>query len=126
MSRNLGGMNTCVHRTLTDVYGDSGYQGAGEREENKDKKVNRVIAMRHGKRRKLRESGTEEGRLVDKIEQLKSRIRAKVEHPFYWVKVHFGHRKTRYRGLAKNTAQLYSLFALANLFLSKRFMPLAG
>ncbi|EFH8541053.1 transposase, partial [Escherichia coli] len=48
------------------------------------------------------------------------------EHPFYWVKVHFGHRKTRYRGLAKNTAHLYSLFALANLFLSKRCMPLAG
>ncbi|OFV47872.1 IS5 family transposase [Oligella sp. HMSC09E12] len=115
-----------LHGEEQDVYGDSGYQGAGEREENKDKKVNRVIAMRHGKRRKLRESGTEKGRLVEKIEQLKSRIRAKVEHPFYWVKVHFGHRKTRYRGLAKNTAQLYSLFALANLFLSKRFMPLAG
>lgn len=63
--------------------------------------MNWVIAMRHGKRRKLRESGTEEGQLVDKIEQFKSQIRAKVEHPFYWVKVHFGHRKTRYRGLAK-------------------------
>lgn len=45
---------------------------------------------------------------------------------FYWLKVHFGHRKVRYRGLAKNTAQLYSLFALANLFLSRRYMPLAG
>ncbi len=78
------------------------------------------------KARKLRDSGTEEGQLADKIEKLKSRIRAKVEHPFYWVKVHFGHRKTRYRGLAKNTAHLYSLFALANLFLSKRCMPLAG
>lgn len=115
-----------LHGEEQDVYGDSGYQGVGEREENKDKKVNWVIAMRHGKRCKLRESGTEKGRLVEKIEQLKSQIRAKVEHPFYWVKVHFGHRKTRYRGLAQNTAQLYSLFALANLFLSKRFMPLAG
>jgi len=67
-----------------------------------------------------------EGRLTDKIEQLKSQIRAKVEHPFYWLKVHFGHRKVRYRGLAKNTAQLYSLFALANLFLSRRCMPQAG
>src|SRR5690554_718447 len=115
-----------LHGEEQEVYGDSGYQGAVEREENKDKKVNWVIAMRHGKRLKLRESGTEEGRIVDKIEQLKSQIRAKVEHPFYWVKVHFGHRKTRYRGLAKNTAQLYSLFALANLFLSKRCMSLAG
>lgn len=115
-----------LHGEEQEVYGDSGYQGVEKREENKGKKVDWVIAMRHGKRRKLRESGTEEGRLVDKIEQLKSQIRAKVEHPFYWVKVHFGHRKTRYRGLAKNTTQLYSLFALANLFLSKRFMPLAG
>lgn len=115
-----------LHGEEQDVYGDSGYQGVGEREENKDKKVNWVIAMRHGKRCKLRESDTEKGRLVEKIEQLKSQIRANVEHLFYWVKVHFGHRKTRYRGLAQNTAQLHSLFALANLFLSKRFMPLAG
>ena len=115
-----------LHGEEQQVYGDSGYLGADKREENKDKDVEWVVAMRHGKRRKLRDSGTEEGQLADKIEKLKSRIRAKVEHPFYWVKVHFGHRKTRYRGLAKNTAHLYSLFALANLFLSKRCMPLAG
>jgi hypothetical protein len=32
----------------------------------------------------------------------------------------FKHRKVRYRGLAKNTAQLYSLFALANLVIARR------
>ena len=31
----------------------------------------------------------------------------------------FGHRKVRYKGLAKNTAQLFSLFALANLVIAK-------
>lgn len=82
--------------------------------------------MRHGQRRKLRDRKTEKSRLTEKIEQLKSQIRAKIEHPFYWLKVHFGHRKVRYRDLAKNTVQLYSLFALANLFLSRRCMPLAG
>jgi len=82
--------------------------------------------MRHGKRRKLRESGTKEGRLAGKTEQLKSLTHAKVEHPFFWLKVHFGHRKARYRSLAKNIAQSYSLFALANLFLSKRCMLSAG
>lgn len=60
-----------LHGEEQEVYGDSGYQGVEKREENKGKKVDWVIAMRHGKRRKLRESGTEEGRLVDKIEQLK-------------------------------------------------------
>lgn len=39
--------------------------------------------MRHGKRHKLRDCGTEEGRLIDKTEQLKDQIRAKVEHLFY-------------------------------------------
>ena len=40
--------------------------------------------------------------------------RAKVEHPFHVIKNLFKYRKTRYRGLARNTAQLQTLFALAN------------
>ena len=36
------------------------------------------------------------------------------------VKNLFGFRKVRYRGLTKNTAQLHTLFALANLVLAKR------
>ena len=54
-------------------------------------------------------------RLIDQIERIKARIRAKVEHPFRVVKRQFGHVKVRCRGLAKNTAQLHTLFALANL-----------
>lgn len=46
--------------------------------------------------------------------------RAKVEHPFRVIKRQFGHVKTRYRGLAKNRAQLFTLFALGNLFLVRR------
>ena len=42
-------------------------------------------------------------------------MRAKVEHPFRVVKRQFGFVKTRFRGLAKNTAQLVTLFALSNL-----------
>ena len=45
-----------------------------------------------------------------------SKIRAFVEHPFYVVKVLWGHAKVRYKGIAKNLAQMYALFALANLF----------
>jgi hypothetical protein len=47
-------------------------------------------------------------------------VRAKVEHPFHVVKNLFRHRKTRYRGSAKNTAQLFTLFAFANLVLAGR------
>jgi IS5 family transposase len=44
----------------------------------------------------------------------------KVEHPFHVVKNLFKHRKTCYRGLAKNTAQLLTLFGMANLMLAKK------
>jgi IS5 family transposase len=49
-----------------------------------------------------------------------SRAGAPVEHPFHVVKNRFNFRKLRYRGLTKNTAQLYSLFALANLVIAKK------
>lgn len=47
-------------------------------------------------------------------------MRAKVEHPFHIVKNIFQLKKVRYRGLAKNTAQLFTLFGLANLLIAKR------
>ena len=54
------------------------------------------------------------------MEHVKARIRAKVEHPFRVIKRQFGHVKVRYRGLAKNTAQPHTLFALSNLWMARR------
>jgi len=51
---------------------------------------------------------------------LEPKVRARVEHPFSVLKRQFGYLKTRYRGLAKNRAQLFSLFALGTLFLARR------
>ena len=45
-----------------------------------------------------------------------SRVRAVVEHPFLVVKRLWGHAKVRYRGIAKNLAQMYMLFGLANIY----------
>ena len=50
-------------------------------------------------------------------ERVKAQVRARVEHPFRVVKRQFGYVKVRYRGLAKNTAQLEILFALSNLWM---------
>ncbi len=47
------------------------------------------------------------------------RVRAKVEHVFRVMKCLFGYRKVRYRGIAKNGAQAFSLLALANLYLAR-------
>jgi IS5 family transposase len=74
--------------------------------------------MRPSKRKSLPDDAL--GRMARRIEQLKARVRAKVEHPFHIVKNLLGHRKVRHRGLAKNTAQLLTLFGIANLLLAKR------
>ncbi len=58
--------------------------------------------------------------LDERINRIIAMVRAKVEHPFRVLKRQFGHTKTRYRGLAKNRAQLFALFALGNLFLVRR------
>ena len=49
-----------------------------------------------------------------------SQVRAKVEHVFAVVKKQLRYRRTRYRGLRKQTAKLNMVFALANLILADR------
>ena len=109
-----------LHGDETDVFGDAGYQGVEKREENLELPVNWHIAMRHAKRKALAKSAV--GDLMEKLEYAKASIRAKVEHPFHVVKNLFQHRKTRYKGLFKNTAQLFSLFGFANLLLARRWL----
>lgn len=109
-----------LHGDETAVFGDAGYQGVEKREENQELSVDWHIAMRPGKRKLL--PGTPLGELMEKVEQAKASIRAKVEHPFHVVKNLFRHRKTRYKGLSKNTAQLFSLFGFANLMLARRWL----
>ena len=108
-----------VHGEETDVFADSGYQGVGKRDETQGIEVNWHVAMRPGKRKVLDKS-TPMGAILDQLEQAKVRIRAKVEHPFRVIKRQFGRVKVRYRGLAKNTAQLHTLFALSNLWMVRR------
>lgn len=107
-----------LHGEEATVCGDAGYTGVEKREENRETPVTWQVAMKPGKRRALPD--TPLGQLLDKIEHLKASVRAKVEHPFHVVKNLFKHKKTRYRGLAKNGAQLWALFGWANLMLAKR------
>lgn len=109
--------NALLHGEETDAFGDAGYQGADKRPDAKQG-VRWTVAMRPGKRKLLDKSGPL-GCLMDELEKLKASIRAKVEHPFRVIKRQFGHVKVRYRGLAKNTAQLHTLFALSNLWMAR-------
>ena len=64
--------------------------------------------------------------LIDQAGKRKASVRAKVEHPFQVIKRQFGFVKVRYRGLKKNTAQLFTLFALSNLWMVRGKLMGAG
>ena len=110
-----------VHGEETDVFADAGYRGVEKRKEIQAQHpdVNWHIAMMPGKRRAM-DKGTPMGAILEKLEQTKASIRAKVEHPFRVIKRQFGYVKVKYRGLAKNTANLMTLFALSNLWMARR------
>lgn len=110
--------NSLLHGQETDVFADAGYQGAHKRPDAKAD-VQWHVAMRPGLR-KLLDKADPKDALTEQVERIKASIRAKVEHPFRVIKRQFGHVKVRYRGLAKNTAQLHTLFALANLWMAQR------
>lgn len=100
--------------------GDAGYQGVEKRPEMvaRHGHLPWMVAAKRGKLKALVEGRVKELTLA--VEKTKAQMRALVEHPFHVLKNLFGHRKVRYRGLAKNTAQLHTLFALANLVLVGR------
>jgi len=108
-----------VHGEESDVFADAGYQGVAKREEVEGIQANWHVAMRPGKRRALDKSSPL-GAVLEKLEHLKASIRAKVEHPFRVIQRQFGFVMVRYRGLAKNTANLMTLFALSNLWMARR------
>jgi IS5 family transposase len=106
-----------LHGEESMAFGDAGYRGVEKRREGHGSAVRWHVAMRASKRRSL--PNTPIGRLQERLEQAKASLRAKVEHPFHVIKNRLGLKRTRYRGLLKNTAQLFTLFALANLLIAK-------
>jgi transposase, IS5 family len=114
-----------VHGKESDVFADAGYQGVEKRDDTQKIKACWHVALRPGLRRQL-DSNVAKDALIERLEHVKASIRAKVEHPFRVIKLQFGHVKARYRGLKKNTAQLYTLFALANVWMARRRMKPAG
>ena len=109
-----------LHGEEQVAFGDAGYQGVERRAEIVERFAGMrwYVAARRSKVKAMAEGKLKE--LTQALEKAKAQARAYVEHPFHVVKNLFRHRKTRYRGLAKNTAQLHTLFALANLVLAGR------
>ena len=94
------------------VYGDKGYVSAEKKRAAEDAGVLWAVKEK-----------AKPGRKLSKRQQARNRrfgkVRAKVEHVFRVMKCQFGYRKVRYRGIAKNGAQVFSLLALANLYLAR-------
>ena len=106
-----------LHGKEQRVWGDAGYRGIEKRPEHQDRDVDWHIAMRPGKRRQLPGGGTKA-----QAETLKAQVRAKVEHPFRYIKRVFGYDKVRYRGLEKNGERLHMLAAFTNLMVGKKYL----
>ena len=105
-----------LHGEEQRVFGDAGYLGIQKRDELHHRcDVSWYIARRPGTRKKLDAK-------QQKVEKIKASIRAKVEHPFRYIKQVFGYGKVRYRGLAKNTQRLHLLAAFSNLLISEKYL----
>jgi transposase, IS5 family len=113
---DINQMAAVLHGQEKAVFADAGYTGAAKRREHAEREVSWNIAVKRSIIKALPKALRD---LAEPEERALAPVRAWVEHPFHIVKNRFRHKKLRYRGLAKNTAQLYTLFALANLVIVK-------
>jgi IS5 family transposase len=109
-----------LHGKEQQVHADAGYTGVEKRAEiiALERKIDWQIASKRSLIKALAEGAEKTARQT--VEKAKASVRAFVEHPFHIVKNLFRHRKVRYRGLAKNGHQLYTLFGLANVVIGAR------
>lgn len=130
---DVANTHAVLHGQELRVHADSGYTGVAKREEivqaQAEGRIRRDIdwhvAAKRGTIVSMAEGVRKE--LTVMLERRKAQIRSRVEHPFHVIKNLFRHKKVSYRGLAKNHARMYSLFALANLVIAKRpLLRLAG
>jgi IS5 family transposase len=105
-----------LHGNEQRMYGDSAYASQKALIASKAPKAKDFTNERVRKR-----SGE-----VDEVKRAKNRnkskIRARVEHVFGVVKRLWGFNKVRYRGLAKNATRAFTALALANIYMSRKWL----
>jgi IS5 family transposase len=102
-----------LHGAEESLHGDSAYHSQELQAQAEAAGIAFNVNQRGSKHRPLTEAQRARNRRL-------SRERAVVEHPFRVVKSLWGHAKVRYRGIAKNLAQMYMLFGLANVYRVRR------
>lgn len=101
-----------LHGEERRVWGDSAYAGQRERIRERAPQASDFTNKRGARAHPLSDEERERNRT-------KSKVRAKVEHPFHILKCVFGYRKVRYRGIDKNANRLFVTFGLVNLYLAR-------
>ena len=102
-----------LHGQERELYGDQAYWSVLHRQAARERGVRYRVNRRP-------QPGYPLTATQKRLNRLRSATRARGEHAFHVVKHLWGFTKVRYRGLAKNTARLFSCFALANLYLLRR------
>lgn len=104
-----------LHGEETRVWGDSAYAGQGD--VIRDKAPNATDFTNKKGRRNHPLSDDDKAKNTTK-----SKVRAKVEHPFLVLKRICGFDKVRYRGLDKNANRLFVTCGLVNLYMARRHL----
>ena len=105
-------MDDLLHGEEDEVYGDKAYADDEHKQQLESQGVTWRVSRKAKRNKKLN--------CADQSFNRKSnRTCARVEHIFGVVKHLWGYRKVRYKGLDKNAAQAFTLFALANLYLAR-------
>ena len=108
-------LDALLHGKERTIFGDQAYW----------KEADRQRFRAAGVRYRVNRRGTAQRPLTDyqkNINRSRSRTRARGEHAFRIVKQLWGFTKVRYRGIAKNAARALASFALANLYLMRRWI----
>lgn len=103
-------MPDLLHGDEREVYGDRAYWSEGHRQAFRDAGIRYRMNRRATSKRPLSPAWKE-------LNRKRSRVRARGEHAFHVAKRLWGFDKVRYRGLAKNEARAFAIFALVNLYL---------
>jgi IS5 family transposase len=115
---DISQLEPLLHGEESVIYGDQAYWKEADRAAFEAKGV------RYRINRRAPGGNKDLSRRWRQINRARSRTRARGEHPFRIVKQLWGFQKTRYRGIAKNLARAYAMFALANLYAVRhKLMP---
>lgn len=112
---DISQLSNLLHGGEREIFGDQAYWKEELRCSFRDAGVRYRVNRRGHYKRPL----TEHQRVINRT---RSRTRARGEHAFRIVKQVWGFAKVRYRGLAKNTSRALTSFAMANLYMVRKFL----